>query len=398
MVSAFQTFRYRAANRLLKFFIAIQPQAKPALLLGQGSAERLCETIARFGYRKVLIVTDAPLVQLGMIDPIVNSLKAQGVDAEIFDEVEPDPTDTIIFKGEARALSCGADAVLAVGGGSSMDAGKVIAVATAGLKPLEGPGLVKGMGLPLFAIPTTAGTGSEATTAAVITDTETQTKKGMGGPGFTPVAAALDPLLMQKLPPSITAATGMDALTHAIEAFISHWHAPGSDRYALASAKLIFDNLPTAYSNGEDLDARESMAIAAAYGGFAINSALVGYTHAIAHHLGARYHLPHGLLNAVLLPHVLEYSREAASPRLAEMARFVGLGGEGSSESELVDAILAKITALNKTLDIPEKLDAIKQEDIPSLVEGALKEGRSYPVPLYMDEDSCTAILKAVSH
>jgi alcohol dehydrogenase class IV len=303
-----------------------------------------------------------------------------------------------VHAGIAEARKSGCDGVLAVGGGSSIDAAKVISLGVNSDKdPLQHKGVISKPGVPLFAIPTTAGTGSEVSVAAVITDSKTQSKKGLGGPGVAPVATALDPILMQKLPPHITAATGMDALTHAIEAYVGIAGTHDTDRYALASARLIFENLPRAYQQGDDLKARQAMAIGASYGGFAINKAMVGYAHAIAHQLGAKYHVPHGLANAVLLPHVMAFSQQAAEQRMAEMARFAGLGSKTESDATLAQTLTDKVIELNKLLGIPEQLEQIKKEDYPQLIRAALKEGAGYPVPNFMTAAECEQILRAIS-
>lgn len=392
-----QRFYHRAKITLLKLAMALVPQSKPMLLLGSDSSRRLCGTIAQSGFRKVLIVTDKPLVELGLIAPICAELQKLGVDSVIFDGVEPDPSDTVVIAGTAMARQTGCDAVLAVGGGSSIDSAKIISIKTnSDTDPLQSQRPIMKPGLALFAVPTTAGTGSEVTFGAVITDSTTHAKQGLAGPGLIPIAAALDPLLMQKLPPHITAATGMDALTHAIEAYIGTWKTNDTDRFAPAAARLIFNNLPQAYNNGDDLQAREAMAIASTYAGFAINSTFVGYTHAIAHQLG-QYGVPHGLANAVLLPHVLEISKDAAAKRMAHLARFAGLGSDGESDQILSQKLIDRVIELNRLLGIPEQLEQIKTADFPLLIQAALKEGSTLPVPVYLDASECESILNKIT-
>lgn len=393
-----QRLFFRCRTALLKFVLRLVPQRKPMMMAGPDASRRLCQNIARFGFRKVLIVTDKPLFELGLIEPLCAELQKSGVSSVVFDGVEPDPTDLIVAAGTTLAKRTSCDAVMAVGGGSSIDAAKMISVsAISGTNPLQKQRPIMQSGLALFAVPTTAGTGSEVTVGAVITDSSTHTKRGLGGPGLVPLAAALDPLLMQNLPPHITAATGMDALTHAIEAYIGTWKSHETDTYALAAARLIFDNLPRVFQQGEDLQAREAMAIASSYAGFAINENFVGYSHAIAHQLGALYGVPHGMANAVVLPHVLAYSKEAAAARMAQLARFAGLGSDGEPDLELARKLIDRVIELQRLLGIPEQLPHVRSADIPRLTRAALKEGAGYPVPIYMNTGNCDEILNRIA-
>lgn len=397
MFTAIQRMFWRARGTLLQWAMKLLPQAKPLLLLGADSSLHLCRIISQQGLGKVLIVTDQSLVQLGLIEAICAELQNKGVEIVIFDGVQPDPTDSIVFAGSARAVQTSCDAVLAVGGGSSIDAAKMISVcAISNNKPMQKQRPIMRAGLPLFAVPTTAGTGSEVTVGAVISHDESHVKRGFGGPGLVPQVAALDPVLMKGLPPNMTAATGLDALTHAIEAYIGRWESPESDNHAKLAARLIFENLERAYQQGQDLEAREAMSLAAAYAGFAINRTFVGYVHAIAHQLGSRYGIPHGLANAVLLPHILEFSKRAAASRMAELTSFVGLGSEEQAESELAQKLIDAVVELNRTLDIPQQLEQIRAEDIPDLARAALEEGAGYPVPIYMNRMDCELILKKI--
>jgi alcohol dehydrogenase class IV len=209
--------------------------------------------------------------------------------------------------------------------------------------------------------------------------------------------AALDPLLMTGLPPHITAATGIDALTHAVEAFLGRWATDYTDGMALSAVGLIFDYLRAAYEDGEDLVAREKMALASTYAGLAFTRANVGYVHAIAHQFGGRYHTPHGLANAIMLPHVLEYSAPAITERLATLAVRAKLGKEGENADALAQKFLAGVRALNADLGIPTTLAALKEADIPALAEAACNEAHlGYPVPRYMDQATCEEMIRQV--
>jgi alcohol dehydrogenase len=284
-----------------------------------------------------------------------------------------------------------------VGGGSSIDAAKAIAVAIANPKPLRKlAGYLKGFyrPVPIYAVPTTAGTGSEVTVAAVISDPERQAKLVIVDPRMVPKMAALDPSLMTGLPPHITAATGIDALTHAIEAFVGNWCTPYSDGMALSAVGLIFENLRTAYRDGNNLEAREKMALASTYAGFAFTRANVGYVHAIAHQFGGKYHTPHGLANAIMLPLVLKYSSSAITERLALLAVRARVGTEGEDSEVLAQKFLDAVDQLNTDLGIPPYLAALKAADIPELARAACHEAHTgYPVPRYMTQDICEALI-----
>ena len=262
--------------------------------------------VAGFGHEKLLIVTDAVISRLGLLKSLTDALSAGGAQYVVFDEITPDAPIPLIERGLDFYREHDCDAIVAVGGGSSMDSAKAIAMAIANPKPLRSlAGYFKGRRspVPIYAVPTTAGTGSEVTVAAVIADPEHEDKVVIIDPRLVPRMAALDPVLMTGLPPAITAATGIDALTHAIEAFVGNWCTPYSDGMALAAVGLIFGNLRTCFNDGGNLAAREKMALASTYAGFAFTRANVGYVHAIAHQFGGVYHTPHGLANAIMLPH-----------------------------------------------------------------------------------------------
>lgn len=391
---------YKSLMAGLKVLVKLIPARKPLVFTGPGSAQDLCEAMATFDLQRVLIVTDATLVKLGMIDPMKAALEKRCIAVAIYDGVLPDPTHTVIEEGLAALKQHNADSILAVGGGSPMDAAKVIgacATNNASVAKLSGVLKVKQPILPLFAIPTTAGTGSETTIAAVVSDPKTHQKSPVVDPKLVPVATALDPELMTGLPAAITAATGMDAMTHAIESYLSKHAAPDTDAYALAAIRMIFGHLRTAYSDGKNLEARQAMAVASFYAGVAFTKANVGYVHAIAHQFGAFYHVPHGLANAIVLPHILKYSKPAATERMSDLAIAAGLGNKGDNAAELAQKFVDAISALNEELGIPQRLDKLKQDDIPQIARGALKEAHYlYPVPRYMDQATCEGIVAAM--
>lgn len=385
----------KGAGLLTRFL----PIPQPTLLVGPGSSARLGKMIAGFGHEKILIVTDATIVKLGLLTPLTRALDAAGTPYSVFDEITPDAPIPLIERGLGAFLDHECDALVAVGGGSAMDAAKAIAAASAnpGKSLRKLAGYFKGLHAPppVYAIPTTAGTGSEVTVAAVIADPQRKSKLVIVDTRLVPKVAALDPELMVGLPPAITAATGMDALTHAIEAFLGQWATDATDALALTAVGLIFENLRRVYADGTDLEAREKMALASSYAGMAFTRANVGYVHAIAHQLGGLYHTPHGLANAMVLPHVLRFSAPAVIARLAQLAVRAGLGEDGQNEEALADRFLDAVDALNRDLGIPTTLDALREADVPSLATAALKEAHAgYPVPRYMGKAECEALIR----
>ena len=389
-----------AAKRAVGLAMRLVPVPQPTLLVGPGSSVRLAQTIGSFAHRKLFIVSDPTLVATGLLQPVLDALHAAGAPCAVFDAVTADAPIHCIEQGVAQFRAQGCDAVLAFGGGSVIDTAKVIALAaTNGRHPRHMAGYFRARHAPapLYAVPTSAGTGSEATAAAVISDPQARRKLVIVDTRIVPRLAALDPCLMTGLPRDITAATGMDALTHAIEAYIGHWSTAFTERMALSAVALIWRNLPIVCTNGADLAAREQMALAANQAGLAFTRASVGNVHAIAHQLGARYHTPHGLANAVLLPHVLRFESPAVTDKLATLASSVNLGEPGDSLAELARKFIDAIDALNRWLGIPQHLNALREQDIPGLALAARREADfNYPVPRVMSEQDCEGLLRHV--
>ena len=383
---------------VLKLVIRLLPGARPPVLFaGSGSALQLCHALADMGTRRLLLVTDAVLVRLGVVAPLLDALRSRGIDCVVYDGVEPDPTHAQVEAGLALARQHGSEAVLAVGGGSPMDAAKIIAACVSnGVAPaaLVGNFKVKIDPLPLYAIPTTAGTGAEVTVAAVITDTAARAKLTVVDGKLVPRMAALDGSLMLGLPPHVTAASGMDALTHAVESFVSRFADEKTRPLSLTATQMVFRHLPRACHAGEDLAARQSMAFAATYAGMAFSRASVGYVHAIAHNLGGLYHTPHGLANAIVLPHILDFYAEAAAPQLAELARAIGAADAAATQTQAVSAFIARVRELARGVGIPETVSTLKVSDIPEIARRAMAEAQGfYPVPRFMSQPQCEAIL-----
>jgi len=385
---------------LVKFLVNFAPGAVHTVFAGSGSARQLCEHVARTGVKKVLVVTDKPLRDLGIVDQAIAPLVEAGVDIAWYDGVLPDPTYALVAEGTAVAREHGSEVVVAIGGGSSMDAAKIIAAAaTSDESPQDwvGFGKIKHDALKIYAIPTTSGTGSEATMGAVIKNESTHEKNVLSGATLLPTASALDADLITGLPPHITAATGMDALTHGIEAYIGVWERGSRKEDARLAIKLIFDNLPLAYRDGSNRDARNGMAMGAYYAGLAINQVNVGNVHAIAHQLGGKYGIPHGLANALVLPHVLEFCREESQQDLAELAVLVGAGAAGEDEAALAYKFIQAVRDLRTEVGIPDNSDRIQREDYDALTGQAIAEGAGYPVPRLLDRESVLGILNSIT-
>ena len=381
----------------LKAGAAVMPFRWPKTFEGEQPSIAMCRFVVEKGHRSVLLVTSGTPARTGLIDPLVAELESGGVRVTVYSKIKPDPTVEAIEAAVEVLKANDCDGVVVLGGGSCIDAAKVIAARGRNDKSiLKMAGMfrvTRGM-LPLYAVPTTAGTGSEVTVAAVVTDVEGQRKLPLMDPRLMPRAAALDGSLMLGVPPAVTAATGMDALTHAVEAFISKNAMKRTNVLALEATKLIMANIETAVADGSNLEARQAMARASHLAGKAFTQAGVGYVHAIAHNFGALYHVPHGRANAIVMPHVLEYSLPNCARRLARLAREAGIGDEVISAEQRAQLFIDRIRELNRKFDIPEKLDELKAEDIPRIASAARAEARfTYAVPRYMKRQTCERIV-----
>lgn len=388
---------YRASHTMMKGAMAVLKMPTPSTLVGPGMVKRFPEIIKECKVYKILVVTDKPLMNLGLLDSFLNALKNNGIDYVIYDGVQPNPTFENIEDGLRMYQMTGCDGVVAFGGGSSLDCAKIIAARVTNDKPIEKmKGLFKiGRKLPpYFAIPTTAGTGSEATIAAVITNAANHEKFAINDPKLVPLATVLDPELTLGLPPSLTAHTGMDALTHAVEAYIGWYDTPFVKEKALSATRTIMNDLEAVCENGKDVKLRRNMLVASYEAGMAFTRAYVGYVHAIAHNLGGFYGVPHGFANAVILPHILEFSKKNAEKKLAELARYAGVGDPAESDDILTRHFIEKIKDMNRNMGIPQTIDALQMKDIPELAVRILKEANpTYPVPRIMDYKECVDIL-----
>ncbi|MDV5172149.1 iron-containing alcohol dehydrogenase [Photobacterium rosenbergii] len=361
----------------------------PELEMGTNSVTKAGELMAAKGAQKVLIVTDAMIHSLGLTTALCNALKDQGIEYVIYDEVKPNPTIANVAVGADVYKEQQCNAIIAIGGGSPIDCAKAIGAKIVRDKPvrrLAGKLKIRKKLPPFMAIPTTAGTGSEATVAAVVSDPSAREKFAIVDPAILPDVALIDPTLMVGLPKSITAATGMDALTHAVESYIGTYHTPLTDKYAIQATEKIFKHLTTAFEDGHNLEAREQMAIASYEAGCAFTRAYVGYVHAFAHQLGGMYNIPHGLANAVLLPEVLKLLKPYCQNRLQLLAEAIGLN--------TAEDFIVAVTELNKTLEIPTSFPELKAEEIPQITRRALSEAHgTYPVPGYLTQAQGEALL-----
>ncbi len=371
---------------------------EPYLLKGPGAVKDLPALIKSKGIMNVLVVTDKGLMGLHLLDGMFEALETQGIKYSVYDGVQPNPTIDNIEEARRIYLRNNCKGIIAFGGGSPMDCAKAAGARVTNpnqqVVDMRGQLKIRHALPPFFAVPTTAGTGSETTLAAVVSNPKTHEKNAINDPKLRPKYAVLDPELTLGLPPHITSTTGMDALTHAVEAYIGRSNTKTTEKYAEDATKLIFENLETAYKDGKNVAARENMLIASFYAGMAFTRAYVGYVHAIAHNLGGIYGTPHGLANAVILPYVLEYFGESAYDRLAKLADVAGITNQSQSNEEKAKLFIAKIKEMNKNMNIPEHFDFIEDKDIPTLIERALKEGNPlYPVPKIMDENDCREVI-----
>ena len=389
---------YRVYQQSFRVAMCVFDWSEPTLLEGPGSIRKLPEFIKSKGLKKVLVVTDKGLMGLHLLDSLFEELDKAGVEYVVYDGTQPNPSIENIEDARALYVDNNCQGVIAFGGGSPMDCAKAAAARVTNpkisVRKMRGVLKLHHKLPPFFAVPTTAGTGSETTLAAVVTDTATHEKNAINDPRLKPKFAVLDPELTVGLPPHITSTTGMDALTHAVEAYIGKSNVKSTEAYAEKATKMIFENIEKAYTNGKDIEARDKMLKASFYAGQAFTRAYVGYVHAIAHNLGGQYGVPHGLANAVILPYVLEYYGETAHKRLARLAEIAGVKTTGS-DKEKAEAFIEAIKTLNKNMNIPDGFDMVQEKDIPVIVERALKEGNPlYPVPKIMDKADCEAVIR----
>ncbi len=377
----------RCFQTVLRLALPILPYRDPKVL---HSVRDVPGCLQEKKLTSVLIVTDGFLHISGMLEPLKKALKDNGVQYTIYDEVTPNPTILNVELARERYIQNGCQALIGFGGGSAIDCAKAVGARIArprkSIPKMEG--ILKVMRpIPfLIAVPTTAGTGSETTLATVITDHNTSHKFPINDFPLIPRVAVLDPEMTRSLPPHMTSTTGMDALTHAIEAYIGRSTTRQTRADALEAARLISENLEAAYRDGSDMTARANMLQAAFLAGGAFSKSYVGYCHAVAHSLGGQYHTPHGLANAVLLPYVLEAYGESAHRKCKDIAIAMHIADAETPENTAAERLIAEIRRMNAAMNIPDKLPGIRPADIPKLASYADKEANPlYPVPKLMD-------------
>ena len=377
----------RAFQKAFHIAIPFLPYRKPKIA---GSVKELPEIIMRHKCTHVLIITDGGIMKLGLTRRLEKALKEAGIPYTIYDKTVANPTTVNVREALELYHKEGCDAIIGFGGGSSMDCAK--AVGACAVKPNQSLAQMKGIlkvhkKLPLLmAVPTTAGTGSETTLAAVITDADTRYKYAINDFPLIPRYAVLDPKVTLSLPPFITATTGMDALTHAVEAYIGNSTTIDTRRDALKAVKLIFENIDIAYEHGDNIQARRNMLHASFYAGCAFTKSYVGYVHAVAHSLGGQYNVPHGLANAILLPLVLREYGSCIDKKLHRLAIAAGLADKNTPDHEAAELFIQAIEEMKERFGIVNIVKEIQETDIPKLTHYADKEANPlYPVPKLMD-------------
>ena len=372
-------------------------------LIGIGASKQIPDKIKALGGSKPLLVTDKGVVAVGICKQVTGLLEAAGMPYVVYDETVPNPTDKNVHDGVEIFRKSGCDSLITLGGGSSHDCGKGIGlIVSNGGKIHDYEGIDKATKplMPYLAVNTTAGTASEMTRFAVITDTSRHVKMAIADWRITPGIAIDDPVLMVGMPPALTAATGMDALTHAVEAFVSTIANPMTDACAIESIKLVFKHLRKAVANGQDLEAREGMCFAQYLGGMAFNNASLGYVHAMAHQLGGFYNLPHGECNALLLPHVEQFNLIAKVEKFAAMAEIMGENTAGLSPRDAAELALKAIRQLSTDVGIPATLvelgrrygKEVKAGDIPTMTANAQKDICKFTNPRTATDKDVAAI------
>lgn len=373
----------------------------PELLEGENSLNKVPERIKGEGIKNVLIVTDKGITNLGLMDDLLQGLDAIEINYIVYDGTVPNPTIENIEDALALYKTNRCEGIIAFGGGSPIDCAKGVAACIARpqkkISQMKGQLKVRKEIPPLLAIPTTSGTGSEVTIVTVISNSQTHEKYAINDTVLTPHYAVHDPLLTIKLPPHITSSTGMDALTHAVEAYIGRSNTKETRQNSIEAIKLIFANLYEAYANGTNVTARKNMQKASYLAGKAFTRAYVGYVHAIAHTLGGFYNFPHGLANAIILPYVLEYYGHSAHKPLAKLADIVGITEASDRQEVKAKKFIEAVKQLNESMDIPNKVSGIVDKDIPVMVERAFQEANPlYPVPKILNKDDLFTLYNSI--
>ena len=372
------------------------------LQVGRGASHEAGNILTSLGCKTPLIVTDKMMVKLGYVERLQDSLKGVSVHSDIFDDTVPEPTVSSIQAGVDKVRHGNYDSIIALGGGSPIDSAKAIAILGkygGEMRDYKFPRIITDPGLPIIAIPTTAGTGSECTRVTIITDESNDEKMLCVGMGFMPTAALVDFSLTLSVPPRTTADTGIDALTHAMEAYVSKKASPYSDSQAIAAMKLLAPNLRRVFHHGDDQEAREKMMLGSCLAGIAFSNASVALVHGMSRPIGAFYHVPHGLSNAMLLPTVTEYSIPAATTRYADCSRAMGVASETDSDEVANSKLITELYAINSELKVPSPEQfGIQHEDfinnLEIMADQALASGSPGNNPRVPDASEIMALYK----
>lgn len=370
-----------------------------SIAFAPGCAETVGHLVRGLEVKKVLFVYDSALAQTGIISKISTALTAAKLEVTPWDGVIANPTDVIVEEGARQAREAEIEAIVVIGGGSAIDTAKAIALLMTNESPInlyDGMNMVEKPGVPVVAIPTTAGTASEVTSFTIITDTEKKKKMVIGGKNVGARVALIDPLLTVSMPPSLTAATGMDALTHAVEAYLSRGASLPTDINALKAIELISHNLPAAVANGADIEARTAMMLGSMLAGFAFNSAVLGLAHSLAHPLNVHCGVPHGVANAAVLPHVMAFNGGEEPERIRDIGTAMGLAVTNLSAEAAVERTVSAVAELAGSIGIPSLQEAgVSRDDFDLIATDALEEVSTIFNPRDPSKEDILAILDA---
>lgn len=392
---------YRIQQLGMNLVTRIASQKEPILYEGNDSLYKIVDLLLQTGKTRVFIATTSGFIRRRTLSHFFDELNSHGIHTTIYSDILPDPTVECIEQGVLAYKNGSCEAIIAIGGGSVIDCAKIIGARLVRpnrtIQDMRGTLKIRKQLPDFYAVPTTAGTGSEATAAAVVTDTidGTHYKYSINDLCLVPKYAVLDPVLSSTLPPHITAATGMDALTHAVETYTNRFASSKVQEHALKAVGLIYENLPLAYQDGANLEARKNMLLGSYHAGIAFTNNFVGYVHAISHAIGALYGVAHGEANAILLPYVLEQYGKSSYKQLAELAIAAGI--QGNSHEALALSFIESIRTMNRNMNLPDKVVQLQEKDYETIIQRALKEANPmYPVPVIWGHDDFETLLKKV--
>jgi len=391
----------RAYSGMIKNVMSKMKTSLPPTVEGTGSRADAAEYCKNNGYQRVLIMTDSAIHKFGIPDKITEALTAKEIKWTIFEDILPNPTFSMVEAAKKKGLAFKAQCVIAVGGGSVMDCAKLTTAAMADpendLLTLATPFKVKVQAVPLITVPTTAGTGAEVSMSALISDDKTHIKHNAASPKIMAVLAILDGETMANMPPKVTASTGFDALSHAVESYCSTADRKGEEHtYGTQAVRIIMEALPRAFHDPGEVSYRNQMSKAAFLAGMALNKEMAGYAHPFAHALGAVYNLPHGELIACTLPPVMRLNQEVCRDKFADLAVISGLGNNGENPEKLAERFISAVENMRKELNLPATLPQLKKEDYPALIKLIFKDAKNYPTPRFINKKQAIEILDKI--